>query len=72
MAITQDPVLPIFEGDDLKKLAKEIEQARQFITQARSFRSLVLEKQKFIPKDVHMEGSDVSEDRNGVVAGRIT
>lgn len=67
-----DPVLPIFEGDDLKKLAKEIDQARQFITQARSFRSLVLEKQKFIPKDVHMEGSDVSEDRNGVVAGRIT
>ncbi|XP_018424321.1 PREDICTED: von Willebrand factor A domain-containing protein 3A, partial [Nanorana parkeri] len=55
-----DPVLPIFEGDDLKRLAKEIDKARQFITQARSFRSLVLEKQKFISKDVSVEGSRLS------------
>lgn len=32
-----DPVLPVFEGDDLKRLASEIDKARQFITQARSF-----------------------------------
>ncbi|XP_068100923.1 von Willebrand factor A domain-containing protein 3A isoform X2 [Hyperolius riggenbachi] len=66
-----DPVLPVFEGDDLKRLVTEIDKARQFITQARSFRSLVLEKQKVACKDMSMEGSDLPEDRKGM-AGRIT
>uniref|UniRef100_H3A0J3 von Willebrand factor A domain containing 3A n=1 Tax=Latimeria chalumnae TaxID=7897 RepID=H3A0J3_LATCH len=39
-----DPNLPAFEGDDLKRLAEEIRKARQFLTQARSFRALLLEK----------------------------
>ncbi|KAM4025698.1 von Willebrand factor A domain-containing protein 3A isoform 1-T2 [Anomaloglossus baeobatrachus] len=55
-----DPVLPVFEGDDLKRLAKEIDRARQFITQARSFQSLILEKQMSASRDVSLEGSDVS------------
>ncbi|XP_072275035.1 von Willebrand factor A domain-containing protein 3A [Pyxicephalus adspersus] len=63
-----DPVLPIFESDDMKRLAKEIDKARQFITQARSFWSLVLEKQKFVSKDVSFDQSDLSDDRNGVMA----
>uniref|UniRef100_A0A8C5QXN6 von Willebrand factor A domain containing 3A n=1 Tax=Leptobrachium leishanense TaxID=445787 RepID=A0A8C5QXN6_9ANUR len=33
-----DPVLPLFESDDLKRLAKEIDKARKFVTQARHFR----------------------------------
>ncbi|XP_043945574.1 von Willebrand factor A domain-containing protein 3A isoform X2 [Protopterus annectens] len=40
-----DPVLPAFEGDDLKRLAEEIDKARHFLRQARSFRSLLLERQ---------------------------
>ncbi|XP_072123423.1 LOW QUALITY PROTEIN: von Willebrand factor A domain-containing protein 3A [Mobula birostris] len=40
-----DPNLPAFEGDDLKRLSEEITKARRFLTQARSFRSLLLEKQ---------------------------
>ncbi|XP_042197032.1 von Willebrand factor A domain-containing protein 3A [Callorhinchus milii] len=37
--------LPVFEGDDLKILSGEINKARRFLTQARSFRALLLEKQ---------------------------
>ncbi|KAH0631930.1 hypothetical protein JD844_019834 [Phrynosoma platyrhinos] len=33
-----DPVFPLFEGDDLKKLAEEIAKARNYLTQARFFR----------------------------------
>uniref|UniRef100_UPI00398E4A58 von Willebrand factor A domain-containing protein 3A n=1 Tax=Pristiophorus japonicus TaxID=55135 RepID=UPI00398E4A58 len=40
-----NPNLPAFEGDDLKKLAGEINKARRFLTQAKSFRVLLLEKQ---------------------------
>ncbi|XP_073503698.1 von Willebrand factor A domain-containing protein 3A isoform X2 [Phyllobates terribilis] len=56
-----DPVLPVFEGDDLKRLAKEIDRARRFVTQARSFQSLILEKQMCASRDVSLEGSDVSD-----------
>ncbi|XP_075035807.1 von Willebrand factor A domain-containing protein 3A isoform X2 [Mixophyes fleayi] len=56
-----DPVLPTFEGDDLKRLAKEIDKARRFVTQARSFRSLILEKQKFGSQDSSLEGGDLPE-----------
>ncbi|MBN3311555.1 VWA3A protein, partial [Atractosteus spatula] len=41
-----DPVLPAFEGDDLRMLMEEIGKARRFLTQARAFRALLLEKQK--------------------------
>ncbi|XP_063790485.1 von Willebrand factor A domain-containing protein 3A isoform X2 [Pseudophryne corroboree] len=67
-----DPVLPTFEGDDLKRLAKEIDKARRFVTQARSFRSLVLEKQKFGSQTLSLEGSDLSDERNGIKAGTMT
>ncbi|XP_041085718.1 von Willebrand factor A domain-containing protein 3A isoform X2 [Polyodon spathula] len=40
-----DPVLPAFEGDDLRRLALEIGKARHFLTQARTFRALLLDKQ---------------------------
>ncbi|KAM8960489.1 LOW QUALITY PROTEIN: von Willebrand factor A domain-containing protein 3A [Pelodytes ibericus] len=55
-----DPVLPVFESDDLKRLAKEIDKGRQFITQATHFRSLILEKQRLDSKDVSLEGSEIS------------
>ncbi|CAH2307159.1 Hypothetical predicted protein [Pelobates cultripes] len=57
-----DPVLPVFEGDDLKRLAKEIDQARKFVTQARHFRLLVLDKQKLDSRNMSTEGSEVSDD----------
>ncbi|KAM4632349.1 von Willebrand factor A domain-containing protein 3A [Discoglossus pictus] len=60
-----DPVLPIFEGDDLKRLAKEISKARHFVTQARSYRSLVIEKQKPDSREESMEGSEISGDTSG-------
>ncbi|XP_029432932.1 von Willebrand factor A domain-containing protein 3A [Rhinatrema bivittatum] len=64
-----DPVLPLFEGDDLKKLTKEITKARRFLTQARSFRLLLLEKQmKLHPKDISFEGSDLSGQANMITA----
>lgn len=34
----QDPVFPLFEGDDLKKLVAEIDKARKYLTQAKTFR----------------------------------
>ncbi|KAM6155214.1 von Willebrand factor A domain-containing protein 3A [Rhynchocyon petersi] len=37
-----DPILPLFEGDDLKRLVQEITKARSFLWQAQSFRSLPL------------------------------
>ena len=36
----QYPVLPQFESDDLRLLVNEIEQARHFLSQSRSFRKL--------------------------------
>ncbi|XP_051995866.1 LOW QUALITY PROTEIN: von Willebrand factor A domain-containing protein 3A [Xyrauchen texanus] len=38
-----DQVLPTFEGDDMKRLAKEIEKLRFFQKQAKTFRETVLE-----------------------------
>ncbi|KAM3916063.1 von Willebrand factor A domain-containing protein 3A [Leptodactylus fuscus] len=66
-----DPVLPVFEGNDLKRLAQEIDKARQFATQARSFRSLVLEKQMSASRDLSVDGSDLSDEKNGITAGKI-
>ncbi|XP_072415869.1 von Willebrand factor A domain-containing protein 3A isoform X2 [Chiloscyllium punctatum] len=40
-----NPNLPAFEGDDLKRLSREINKARRFLTQAKSIRHLLLEKQ---------------------------
>ncbi|XP_078095955.1 von Willebrand factor A domain-containing protein 3A [Mustelus asterias] len=40
-----NPNLPAFEGNDLKRLSGEITKARRFLTQAKSFRHLLLEKQ---------------------------
>ncbi|XP_057605313.1 von Willebrand factor A domain-containing protein 3A-like [Hippopotamus amphibius kiboko] len=39
-----DPVLPLFEGDDLRRLAQEITKARSFLWQAQSFRSQLQKK----------------------------
>ncbi|CAK8673496.1 unnamed protein product [Clavelina lepadiformis] len=36
-----DPNLPKFQGDDLKKLGNEIDRARKFLTQARRFRQVI-------------------------------
>ncbi|XP_044160275.1 von Willebrand factor A domain-containing protein 3A [Bufo gargarizans] len=65
-----DPVLPVFEGDDLKLLAKEIDTARHFVTQARSFQSLIVEKQNSASRDMFLEGSDVSDERNRITPGK--
>ncbi|XP_078521244.1 von Willebrand factor A domain-containing protein 3A isoform X2 [Lissotriton helveticus] len=55
-----DPVLPLFEGDDLKKLANEIGKARRDLTQAQSFRLLLLDKQMELDqKDDSFEASDL-------------
>ncbi|XP_056390759.1 von Willebrand factor A domain-containing protein 3A isoform X3 [Hyla sarda] len=67
-----DPVLPVFEGDDLKILAKEIDKARRFVTQARSFQSLILEKQMSASRDASMEGSDISDERHRIPAEKVT
>ncbi|KAE8579361.1 hypothetical protein XENTR_v10024015 [Xenopus tropicalis] len=64
-----DPVLPVFEGDDLKRLAREINKARQFVTQARSFRSLIEEKQKLSSKDVSLEGSRLCDNGDELSTG---
>ncbi|XP_069838086.1 von Willebrand factor A domain-containing protein 3A [Dendropsophus ebraccatus] len=65
-----DPVLPLFEGDDLKILAKEIDRARQFVTQARSFQSLILEKQMSASRDASLIESDVSDERDRITSGK--
>ncbi|XP_059010392.1 von Willebrand factor A domain-containing protein 3A isoform X2 [Mustela lutreola] len=40
----RDPVLPPFEGDDLRRLAQEITKARRFLWKAQSFRSQLQKK----------------------------
>ncbi|XP_075384231.1 von Willebrand factor A domain-containing protein 3A [Tenrec ecaudatus] len=40
----RDRVLPLFEGDDLRRLAREITKARSFLCQAQSFRSQLQKK----------------------------
>ncbi|XP_047636291.1 von Willebrand factor A domain-containing protein 3A isoform X2 [Phacochoerus africanus] len=45
----RDPALPLFEGDDLRRLAQEITKARSFLWQAQSFRSQ-LQKKNTEPK----------------------
>ncbi|XP_045142037.1 von Willebrand factor A domain-containing protein 3A isoform X2 [Echinops telfairi] len=40
----RDPVLPLFEGDDLRRLAREITKARSFLCQAQAFRSQLQKK----------------------------
>ncbi|XP_015743008.2 von Willebrand factor A domain-containing protein 3A [Python bivittatus] len=40
----EDPIFPLFEGDDLKKLVEEISKARNYLTQAKVFRSLLEKK----------------------------
>ncbi|KAG8145635.1 hypothetical protein E2320_012157, partial [Naja naja] len=37
----EDPVFPLFEGDDLKKLVEEIDKARKYLTQAKIFSWLI-------------------------------
>ncbi|XP_044289601.1 von Willebrand factor A domain-containing protein 3A [Varanus komodoensis] len=39
-----DPVLPLFEGDDLKRLAEEVAKARSYLRQAKWIRSLLEKK----------------------------
>ncbi|XP_007951389.1 von Willebrand factor A domain-containing protein 3A [Orycteropus afer afer] len=46
----RDPVLPLFEGDDLKILAREITKARSSLWQAQSFRSQLQKKNNAEPK----------------------
>ncbi|XP_045632443.1 von Willebrand factor A domain-containing protein 3A isoform X2 [Ursus americanus] len=45
----RDPVLPLFEGDDLRKLAQEITKARSFLWKAQSFRSRLQKKNNTEP-----------------------
>ncbi|XP_006892758.1 PREDICTED: von Willebrand factor A domain-containing protein 3A [Elephantulus edwardii] len=44
------PVLPLFEGDDLKRLAQEMTKGQSFLWQARSFRSQLQKKNNAEPK----------------------
>ncbi|XP_045398716.1 von Willebrand factor A domain-containing protein 3A [Lemur catta] len=46
----RDPALPPFEGDDLRRLAREITKARSFLWQARSFRSQLQKQSNVEPK----------------------
>ncbi|TKC46560.1 hypothetical protein EI555_001848 [Monodon monoceros] len=46
----RDPMLPLFEGDDLRRLAQEITKARSFLWQAQSFRSQLQKKNNTEPK----------------------
>ncbi|GAB5582999.1 von Willebrand factor A domain-containing protein 3A [Prionailurus iriomotensis] len=41
----RDPVLPLFEGDDLRRLAQEITKARSFLWKAQSFRRKTTQNQ---------------------------
>ncbi|KAF3814206.1 hypothetical protein GH733_017822 [Mirounga leonina] len=45
----RDPLLPLFEGDDLRKLAQEITKARSFLWKAQSFRSQLQKKNNTEP-----------------------
>ncbi|XP_032699914.1 von Willebrand factor A domain-containing protein 3A isoform X2 [Lontra canadensis] len=45
----RDPVLPPFEGDDLRRLAQEITKARRFLWKAQSFRSQLQKKNNIEP-----------------------
>nr|XP_020019120.1 von Willebrand factor A domain-containing protein 3A [Castor canadensis] len=45
-----DPTLPLFEGDDLRRLAQEVTKARSFLRQAQIFRSLLQKKNNMEPK----------------------
>ncbi|XP_039631509.1 von Willebrand factor A domain-containing protein 3A isoform X1 [Polypterus senegalus] len=67
-----DPILPAFEGDDLQRLADEIGRARRFLTQARAFRELLLEKQqKSDSQNSTSVSSQVSEKPNSLSSRRI-
>ncbi|XP_059934373.1 von Willebrand factor A domain-containing protein 3A [Mesoplodon densirostris] len=46
----RDSMLPLFEGDDLRRLAQEITKARSFLWQAQSFRSQLQKKNNTEPK----------------------
>lgn len=46
----KDLPLPLFEGDDLRRLAQEITKARSFLWQAQSFRSQLQKKSSVDPK----------------------
>uniref|UniRef100_A0A4W2GBN5 von Willebrand factor A domain containing 3A n=2 Tax=Bos indicus x Bos taurus TaxID=30522 RepID=A0A4W2GBN5_BOBOX len=46
----RDPALPVFEGDDLRRLAQEITKARGFLWQAQSIRSQLQKKNNPEPK----------------------
>ncbi|XP_008572457.1 PREDICTED: von Willebrand factor A domain-containing protein 3A, partial [Galeopterus variegatus] len=48
-----DPTLPVFEGDDLRRLAQEITKARSFLWRAQSFRSQLLKKNDMEPNITH-------------------
>uniref|UniRef100_A0A8C9KNF2 von Willebrand factor A domain containing 3A n=1 Tax=Panthera tigris altaica TaxID=74533 RepID=A0A8C9KNF2_PANTA len=45
----RDPILPLFEGDDLRRLAQEITKARSFLWKAQSFRSQLQKKNNTEP-----------------------
>ncbi|XP_014652682.1 PREDICTED: von Willebrand factor A domain-containing protein 3A [Ceratotherium simum simum] len=46
----RDPTLPLFEGDDLRRLAQEITKARSFLRQAQSFRFQLQKKNNTEPE----------------------
>ncbi|XP_054549899.1 von Willebrand factor A domain-containing protein 3A [Talpa occidentalis] len=46
----RDPPLPLFEGDDLRRLAQEITKTRSFLRWAKSFRSQLQKKDDIRPK----------------------
>ncbi|KAG3259467.1 von Willebrand factor A domain containing 3A [Ictidomys tridecemlineatus] len=46
----KDPTLPLFEGDDLRKLAQEVTKARGFLKQAQALRSQFQKKSNMEPE----------------------
>nr|XP_012997649.1 von Willebrand factor A domain-containing protein 3A isoform X1 [Cavia porcellus]XP_023416575.1 von Willebrand factor A domain-containing protein 3A isoform X1 [Cavia porcellus] len=46
----RDPPLPLFEGDDLRRLAQEITKTRRFLAQAQVFRSQLQKKSNDAPQ----------------------
>ncbi|XP_073071558.1 von Willebrand factor A domain-containing protein 3A isoform X2 [Manis javanica] len=48
----RDPMLPGFEGDDLRRLAQEIAKARSFLCQAKAFRSQLQKKKNSAEPEV--------------------